>query len=136
MRIGRNVHSFFDDEGNGRYPLYATKKAFERTFDLLYWDVNYAWIKNFRRFMADLSSHQTLHCCRSFLAHFGTEEVRKTQKLYCPGVDTTGQVLLLHEEARRPGRSGWRMIRMPTHTTHNFQFFILLYRLSKNIMNP
>ena len=54
LGVGINVNSFFDDEGKWRYPHYATKKAFERTIDLLYWDEPYAWIKNFRRFMADL----------------------------------------------------------------------------------
>ena len=99
--MGINVYSFFDDEGKGRYPLYATTKVFERTVDLLYWDEHYAWIKNFRRFMADLSSHNTLHWCRSCMGHFDTEDVLKIHKLYCRGVDTSGQVLLLPDENRK-----------------------------------
>ena len=95
LGVGINVYSFFDDEGKGRYPLYATKKVFERTVDLLYWDEHFAWIKNFRRFVADLSCHYTLHLCRSCLGHFSTEEVLNTHKRYCRGVDTSGQVLLL-----------------------------------------
>ena len=100
LGIGINVYSFFDDEGKWRYPLYTTQKAFERTVDLLYWDEHYAWIKNFRRFMADLSCHHTLHWRCSCLRHFGGEEVLKAHKLYCRGVDTTGQVLLLPDENR------------------------------------
>ena len=38
LGVGINIYSFFDDEGKGRYPLYATEKVFERTVDLLYWD--------------------------------------------------------------------------------------------------
>ena len=101
LGVGINVFSFFDDEGNGRYPLYATKKVFKRTIDLLYWHEHYAWIRNFRRFVADLSTHHTLHWCRSCLGHFTTEEVLNTRKLYCRGVDTTGQVLLLPDENRK-----------------------------------
>ena len=74
---------------------------FERTIDLLYWDEHYAWIKNFRRFMADLSSHNTLHWCRRCMGHFDTEDVLKTDKLYCRGVDTSGQVLLLPDKNRK-----------------------------------
>ena len=95
MGIGINIYSFFDDEGKGRYPLYATKKVLERTIDLLYLDEHYAGIRNFRRFMAYLSRNNTLHWCRSLLGHFDTDDVLKTHKLYCRGVDTTGQVLLL-----------------------------------------
>ena len=35
---------------------YASEKGYKKTIDLLFWDDHYAWIKNFRRFMADLSS--------------------------------------------------------------------------------
>ena len=101
MGVGINIYSFFDDEGKGRYPLYATKKVFERTIDLRYWDEHSAWIKNFRRFVADLSSHHTLHWCRSCLCHFSTDEILKTHKLYCRWVDTTVQVLLLPDENRK-----------------------------------
>ena len=100
LGIGINVFSFFDDEGKGRYPLYATTKVFEMTIDLLYWDEHYAWIKNFRRFMADLSRYQTIHWCRNCLGHFDTEDVLKTHKLYCRGVDTSGQVLLPDENRK------------------------------------
>ena len=101
LGVGINVFSLFDDEGKGRYPLYATKKVFARTVDLLYRDEHYAWMKNFRRFMADLSRNQTLHWCRSCLEHSDTEEVLKTHKLYCRGVDTSGKVILLPDENRK-----------------------------------
>ena len=74
---------------------------FERTVDLLYWDEQYAWIRNCRRFVADLSSHHTFHWCRSCLGHFSTEEVLNTHKLYCRGVYTSGQLLLLPDENRK-----------------------------------
>ncbi|KAF0138717.1 MAG: hypothetical protein FD143_3617, partial [Ignavibacteria bacterium] len=101
LGVGINVYSFFDDEGKGRYPLDATKKVFERTVDLLYWDEHYAWIKNFGRFLAELSRNHKLHWCGSCLGHFDTEGVLKTHKLYCRGVDTSGQVLLLPDENRK-----------------------------------
>ena len=70
LEVGINVSSFFDDEGKGRYLLYATRKVYERRIDLLYWDQHFAWITNFRRFMADLSGRHTLHWCRSCLGNF------------------------------------------------------------------
>ena len=101
LGVGINVYSFFDDEGKGRHPVYATEKAYERTIDLLYWDEHYAWIKNFRRFMADLSRNNTLHWCRRSIGHFYTEDVLKTHKLYCRGVETTGQMLILPDKNRK-----------------------------------
>ena len=35
------------------------------------------------------------------MGHFDTEEVLKMHKLYCRGVDTTGEVLLLNEANRK-----------------------------------
>ena len=35
LGVGSYFFSFFDDEGKGRYPLYATKKLFDRTVELL-----------------------------------------------------------------------------------------------------
>ena len=51
--------------------------------------------------MADLSRKNSLHWCRSCLGHFDMEEVLKTHKLYCRGVDTSGQVLVLPDENRK-----------------------------------
>ena len=39
-----------------------------------------------------------MHWCRSWLGHFDTEDVLKTYKMYCRGVDTSGQVPLLPDE--------------------------------------
>ena len=80
LKMGINVYSFFVDEAKGRHPGYATKKGFEKTIYLLYWEEHYAWIKNFRRLMADLSSHNTLHWCSRYMREFDREGI-KTQKL-------------------------------------------------------
>ena len=80
LGVGINIYSFIDADVKGRYPLYATN-TFERMIDPLYWDQHYAWIKNVRPFMADLSRNHTLHWCRSCLGHFDTEVVLKTQTL-------------------------------------------------------
>ena len=48
--------------------------------DLLFWEDHYAWIKNFRRFMADLSSHNTLYWCRRCMGHFDNPDVLKTHQ--------------------------------------------------------
>ena len=48
--------------------------------------------------MAALSKNNTLHWYRRCMGHFVTEDVLKSHKLYCHGVDTTGQVLVLPDE--------------------------------------
>ena len=68
---------------------------------MLYWAEHYAWIVYFRGFMADLSRHNTLHLCRSCMGDFDTEDVLKTHKFDCRGVDTTGQALLLTDLNRK-----------------------------------
>ena len=55
IQINVNLFSFFDDEGKGRFPLYVSKKQFARSVDLLYWDEHYAAIKDFPRFLSDIT---------------------------------------------------------------------------------
>ena len=43
----------------------------------------------------------TLHWCRRCLGHFDTEDVLNAHKLYCHGLDTMGQVLLLPDANRK-----------------------------------
>ena len=96
-----NVFSLFDDKGEGRHPLYVSEKGPEKVIDLLFWDDHYAWIKNFRRFMADLSSHNTLFWCRRCLGHFDNAAVLSIHRKYCEGLDSSGQILLLPDKSTR-----------------------------------
>ena len=73
-----NVFSFFTDEGKARHPLYVSEKSQEKVIDLPFWDDEYAWIKNFRRFNADLSHNHTIHCCRRCLGHFKNADFLST----------------------------------------------------------
>ena len=83
------------------HPGYGREKANEKTMELLYWEEDYAWIKDSLRFMADLSRNNTLHWCRRCIGHFDTEDVIKTHSLYCRGLDTTGEVLPLPDDFRK-----------------------------------
>ena len=55
LQIGINVFGFYDDMGMARYPLFLSKGKYSKEVDLLYWNDHYAWIKNFSRFMSDLT---------------------------------------------------------------------------------
>ena len=101
MGVSINVFGFKDDNGKARYPLYVSEKGHEKMIELLFWDEHYAWIKNFRRFMADMSSHNTLHWCRRCMGHFDNADVLKTHHLSCRGVDSSGQVLLTPDASRK-----------------------------------
>ena len=97
LHVNINLFSFYDDEGKARYPLYVSKKHYNKSIDLLYWDEHYAWIKSFTAFMADLSMKHTLHWCRACLGHFDNERTLATHQLYCNGVDDSGQIFILPE---------------------------------------
>ena len=101
LGVAINVFSFFDDKGEGRHPLYVSEKGHQKVIDLLFWDDHYAWIKNFRRFMADKSRNHTIHWCRRCLGHFDTDAVLTVHKKYCEGPDSSGQILLLPDKSTR-----------------------------------
>ena len=58
LHININLFGFYDDIGKARFPMYISKQNFERTVDLLYFNEHYAWIKDFSRFISDLTKHQ------------------------------------------------------------------------------
>ena len=88
IQIPFNVYSFFDDEGRGRYAAFTSRIDADNAIDLLYWNEHYAWIKNFSRFMGDLTKHKgALLYCKRCLGHFQSGEVFETHKLCCRGND-------------------------------------------------
>ena len=71
--IGVNIYSYADVAGKRRYPLYISKTQNERTIDLLFFDNHYSWIKDFGRFMHDITEHQhRKHFCKRCFGHFTT----------------------------------------------------------------
>ncbi len=83
--IGVNVFSFFDDEGRGRYPLYMTQLPNpQTTVDLLYWNGHFACIKNFSRFLGDLTRHEhQLYICKRCFGHFARQDLLEKHRGYC-----------------------------------------------------
>ena len=90
LGVTRNVFTFLHDKGEGRHPLYVKEKGHEKVIDLLFWDAHYTWLKNFRRFMADLSMKHTIHWCRRCLGHFDTADVLTIHQKYYEGLDSSG----------------------------------------------
>ena len=66
LNLKINVFSFYDDEGQARFPLFISKRQhYAQEIDLLYWDEHYGWIKSFSAFIFDLSpSHSTKYFCK------------------------------------------------------------------------
>ena len=48
-------------------------------------------------FMADKVSNHTLFWCRACLGHFNNENSFNVHKLYCQGIDDSGQIFVLPE---------------------------------------
>ena len=67
--------------------------------DILFCDDHYAWIKNFRRFMADLSQKK-MKWCRRCMLHFEPADVLKNRQLNCQGVEAKGQLPLTRDALR------------------------------------
>ena len=65
LHININLFGFYDDIGKARFPMYISKQNFEQTVDLIYFNEHYAWIKDFGRFISDLSKHKHIYIVAS-----------------------------------------------------------------------
>ena len=82
LQININIFSFFDDEGNVRYPMFISRKNYARLANLVYWDEHYAPIKNIDRLFCDITKHgNRKHFCLRCLGNFTTAEILEHQLL-------------------------------------------------------
>ena len=87
-----NVFSFYDRQGRVRYVQYISKKPAGNEIDLLIWNDHYAWIKSFRRFMADVKVHHTLRWCKKCLDRFNTSPAYQKHKVGCSTYAVPGTI--------------------------------------------
>ncbi len=84
LKVRINVFSFYDSEGRARYAKYVSPLAYEKEVNLLYWNTHYALIKDFGRFMFDLTKNRNKKWfCMKCLNHFSTEERLLRHKPTC-----------------------------------------------------
>ena len=84
LRIKISIFSFFDDEGQGRFPLYVSEKDYGIKIDLLYWRGHFALITNFERFLADITrSKVKKYFCRQCFGHFKGQAALERHQLFC-----------------------------------------------------
>ena len=84
LNLKLNVFCFMDDEGKGRYPYYVSRRTqFRKEIDLIYWDEHFAWIKNFSRFIYDLSPKHSskFFCKRCFGVFYSNETFDRHQEI-------------------------------------------------------
>ena len=88
LQIRINVLTYLDEEGKVRCPIYISRKDYDREVDLLHFANHYAWIKDFPRFMNDMSKdgHRLIFCKRC-LAHFKRETAFAMHRLLCARPD-------------------------------------------------
>ena len=102
LQIRINILSFYDEEGRARYPLYISKKKFDKEVDLLYWEGHYAWIRNFNGFLRDINKCQhSLFFCKQCFGHCWTKEALEKHKLYCNRPDWCNQIFILPEPGEK-----------------------------------
>ena len=103
LNLKINLFSFFDDEGQGRYPLYISQReTFLREINLLYWDGHYAWIRNINGLFFDLNNHHgKKFLCLRCLGHFESQELLDQHSKYCTRENFTSTIYILPE----PGTS-------------------------------
>ncbi len=81
-----NVFSFNDDLGQSRFPIYVSPKTDTPMIDLLYWNEHYALIKDFNRFMFDITKHRNpKNFCRRCFGHFWKEATLIQHQKFCLG---------------------------------------------------
>ena len=96
IQVGFNVYSFYDDEGQARYPLHICKDEYEQHIDLLYWEDHYAWITDFSRFMQDINAHEhRLFFCKKCLGHFNDEVKLVEHTKNCTPTEGLQQVIAM-----------------------------------------
>ena len=131
LQLNINVFSFFDDEGRARYPMLVSEKQYNKCIDLLYWDAHYAYIHSFSAFMADLSKKHTLHWCKACLGHFDNGESLKTHKLWCRGMEDSGQIFITPEPWWKVSFSNKAYVHL--HHSLPFSLLILIFSSFLNI---
>jgi hypothetical protein len=89
-----NVYSFADEEGKHRYLVYHSRFNFDKKIDLLFFDDHYAWIKNFDRFVSDISkTKRRQHFCKLCFNHFYKAEALEKHQLHCQPDDKCEQLI-------------------------------------------
>ena len=101
LEVGFNIFSFYDDEGRARYPLHICRQEFPINLDLLYWNGHYAWIKDFNRFMTDITKHgHRTFFCKKCLGHFTDELKQQEHSENCSPTEGMQQVLQLPSDPK------------------------------------
>ena len=59
LNISINVIGFYNGDGKARYLTYCSRHVSETEVDLLYWDGEFALIKDFFRLMGDITKHKS-----------------------------------------------------------------------------
>ena len=84
LHLNISIFSFFDDVGKARFPMYVSRKNFEKSVDLLYWNGHYALITSFERFLADITKSKVQKVfCRHCFGHFKGAEALQRHQLFC-----------------------------------------------------
>ena len=101
LKVGFNVYSFYDEDGRARYPLHICKKDYDLHIDVLYWNGHYAWIKDFSRFMSDISTDEhRVHFCKKCLGFFYDENKLAEHSKYCSATEGLQQVIHLPDNPK------------------------------------
>ena len=101
LEVGFNVYSFYDDQGQARYPLHICKQDYPLHIDLLYWNGHYAWINDFSRFMYDITAHKCKKFfCKKCLGYFNDEPHLQEHSKNCSATEGLQQVIQIPDDPR------------------------------------
>ena len=88
LQLRINIFTYLDAEGKIRCPIYVSRKNYDREIDLLRFADHYAWIKDFTKFMSDISKNEhRLLFCKRCLSHFKKLSAYDTHSLLCSRED-------------------------------------------------
>ena len=102
FNISINIYSFDHNESYDRYIIHTSDNIKEKHINLLYYsdkdenNYHYAWIKNFNRFMCDVTKHnEKTYYCMKCLSHFYSEESLKKHNIDYPKCSVNNKVAKL-----------------------------------------
>ena len=96
LHLRINIFSFFDEDGRGRYPMFVSKKEYNREVDLLYRNEHYAIITNFDAFLRYLTNCKNkIWFCKSCFGHHFSKEALGNHKAFCKTINWCKQILFL-----------------------------------------
>ena len=109
LQINIKLFGYYDDSGKARFPMYISKQNCERTVDLLCFKEHYIWIKDFSRFLSDLTkNHNKMYYCKRCFGRYTTEEHLQRHQRLCTREDYISTLHIMPDAGTKIIFNNWK----------------------------